>query len=321
MSRTLPPLNALKAFEAAARHESLTLAAAELNVAHAAVSRHIRTLESSLRVALFERTGRGVRLTEDGRELAKALTGAFDQIADATRRYARSPRRRQRLTISSDVTFAAHWLVSRLNRFTSENSGIELTVDASSRLVDFAKEDIDLGIRYGAGEWRYVHAEKLANSDLTAVCSPRLLKSHAPRSPADLPPQALMQEQDRALWPAWLEAAGATGIAPSGPTLLVDLTMMAAEAGQGFALADRIIAADALIAGRLVAPFQDVTIGPYAYYLVRRKDAPVSKAANDFRVWLKAEIARTLAAVDAKLDAAKKPAADPRQPPSRGKKR
>ena len=122
-------MNALKAFEAAARHESLTLGAAELNVAHAAVSRHIRTLRSyTLRVALFERTGRGVRLTDNGRELARSLTEAFDLIANATTRYARSPRRRQRLKITSDVAFATHWLVSRLGRFTSEHPGIELVL-------------------------------------------------------------------------------------------------------------------------------------------------------------------------------------------------
>jgi LysR family transcriptional regulator, glycine cleavage system transcriptional activator len=295
MSRVLPSLNALKAFEAAARHESLTLAAAELNVAHAAISRHIRTLESSLRVALFERTGRGVILTEEGRMLARSLTEAFDLIANATSRYARSPRRRQRLTISSDVALATHWLVSRLGRFTSEHPGIELIIDPSLRLVDFAKDDVDFGIRCGGGAWRNVEAEKLADADLTVVCSPRLLQSSPVRSVTDLPGHALMREQDRALWPAWLEAAGASAISPSGPTLLVDLTMTAAEAGQGFALADRIVAADALLAGRLVSPF-DIKIQPYGYYLVRRQGGAMSKAANDFRAWLKVEISRTIAA-------------------------
>lgn len=301
MSRILPPLNALKAFEAAARHESLTLGAAELNVAHAAVSRHIRTLELSLRVALFERTGRGVRLTDNGRELARSLTEAFDLIANATTRYARSPRRRQRLKITSDVAFATHWLVSRLGRFTSEHPGIELVLEPTPRLVDFSKEDFDLGIRCGAGAWRNIEAEKIADAGLSVVCSPHLLKTKRIRFPADLPGDALMREQDRALWPAWLEAAGAGAIAPSGPSLLVDLTTTAAEAGQGFALADRIVAADALLTGRLVAPFE-VTIEPYAYYLVHRQGGPMSKAACDFRAWIKGEIARTLATLRHKLD-------------------
>jgi LysR family transcriptional regulator, glycine cleavage system transcriptional activator len=189
-------------------------------------------------VALFERTGRGVRLTDNGRELARSLT-------------------------DSDVAFATHWLVSRLGRFTSEHPGIELVLEPTPRLVDFSKEDFDLGIRCGAGAWRNIEAEKIADAGLSVVCNPHLLKTKRIRFPTDLPGDALIREQDRALWPAWLEAAGAGAIAPSGPSLLVDLTTTAAEAGQGFALADRIVAADALLTGRLVAPFE-VTIEPYA---------------------------------------------------------
>lgn len=298
MSRFLPPLNALKAFEAAARHESLTLAATELNVAHAAISRHIKTLETSLRVALFERTGRGVLLTEEGHALAKRLTEAFDLIANATCQYARPQRRRQRLSISSDVAFAAHWLVPRLGRFTSEHPGIDLIVDPNSRLVDFNKEDVDFGIRFGGGDWRNVHSEKLADANLTVMCKPSLLKSSGVKSPLDLPGSQLLREHDRSLWPAWLEAAGATGrVTPSGPTLLADLTMTAAESGQGFALADRVLAAEALRARRLVCPF-DISIKNYGYYLVHAPGTLLSKAAVNFRSWLKTEIERTLAAVN-----------------------
>lgn len=303
MSRALPSLNALKAFEAAARHESLTLAASELNVSHAAISRHVRTLESSLRVALFDRSGRGVTLTEDGRALAAALTSAFDAIANATAPYARTVRRRQRLTITSDVAFAAYWLVPRLGRFTSEHPEIELVVDPSHRLVDLARESVDLGIRFGRGGWRNLHSEKLVDSELTIMCSPSLRQLKALATPADLDGALLLQEQDRGMWPAWLAAAG-VNLKPSGPTLLADLTMTAAEAGQGFALADMLLAADALAARRLVAPFK-ISIKSYAYYLVRPVDGSVSKAAANFATWLNSEIAKTKSSMRQPRSAAK----------------
>lgn len=299
MSRILPPLNALKAFEAAARHESFTLAAAELNVAHAAISRHIRTLETTLRVALFERTGRGVRLTEEGRDLANSLTEAFDVIALATTSYSRPQRRKQRLTITSDIAFAAHWLVPRLGRFTNEHPGIDLIIDPSQRIVDFDKEDFDLGIRFGNGSWRNVESEKLADAELTVMCKPALLKTSGVRAPIDLPGSDLLREHDRSLWPAWLEAAGVKDqITASGPILLADLTMTAAESGQGYALVDQILAAEAILAGRLSRPF-DISIKTHTYYLVSSKDARPSKAAKAFRDWIKSEIDRTVAATTA----------------------
>ena len=296
MSRSLPPLNALKAFEAAARHESLTLAARELNVAHAAVSRHIRTLEAQLGIALFERTGRGVLLTSQGRELARNLKQAFDLIASATARFDRSPRRRQRLSLTCDVAFATHWLVPRLGDFISAYPTAEIVLDPSHRLVDFNKEDVDLGIRYGAGNWPNVATEKLADAHTTVVCHPRFLNARSITSPSDLKPETLMQEQDWQFWPQWFEAANTPNLVPSGPMLLHDLTLTAATAGQGFALADTIVSADAVTAGRLVRPFA-TTIAPYGYYLVSRLGKKPSKISSAFRSWLKAEIAKTELAV------------------------
>ncbi len=295
--RPSPSLNALRAFEAAARHESLSKAAAELNVTHAAISRHVRELEAVLRVMLFERTGRGVVVTEAGRTLASDLTEAFEVLTRATNRFARPARRRNRLVVTSDVPFATYWLVPRLGRFTLANPDIDFVLDPSPRLVDFRKEDVDIGIRFGDGNWRNVTAEHLSGANLTVVCTPELLHRFAVKLPADLPPQMLLQEEDRKYWRLWLAAAGlGDRIVPSGPTLLADLALAAAEAGQGFVLADHIIAADSILASRLVAPF-DVSIAHTGYHLVHRAEAPLAKTAQIFRAWLMSELARTRAAI------------------------
>jgi LysR family glycine cleavage system transcriptional activator len=297
MSRNLPPLNALKAFEAAARHVSFTLAAAELNVSHAAVSRHIRELEAWLGAKLFVRTGRGVELTERGSGYVADLTRAFDMLAAATESVSsRRRRRRQPLVVSVEPSFAALWLVPRLGRFTAANPEVELVLDSTSRLVDFTRNEADLGVRYGRGVWTNVASEELTRTNMTPVCSPGLLRTLKSHAPADLAPGLLLQEESRRYWNEWLEAAGVASLSPEGPTLGLHLTIPAAEAGQGFALADEVIAGDALVGGRLVRPFP-VAIKEYGYYFVRGTDRRETKAMAAFRLWLKGEMAQTLAAV------------------------
>ncbi|MBY0562525.1 transcriptional regulator GcvA [Hyphomicrobium sp.] len=290
MVRRLPPLNALKAFEAAARLSSFSRAADELNVTHAAISRHIRTLESEFRTPLFERTGRGVALTEAGQSFAQELTKGFDLIAAASSRFARPSRRRKRLVVTSDVSFAALWLVPRLGKFTELHPGIDIVLDPSHRLVDFAKEDVDIGIRFGGGEWSGVEARKLVDAGLMLVSSPKFLTDNPLSAPADLDGGLLIQETAKECWNAWLAAAGISGrVVPSGPTLNGDLALAAAEAGQGFALADQIQAGDALLAKRLVRPF-DIVVSRQGYYLVRRAGAKTPDAAAVFETWLAAEL-------------------------------
>lgn len=298
MARNLPPLNALKAFEAAARHESFTAAAAELNVTHAAVSRHIRELEGWLGTKLFVRTGRGVELTERGKGYVIELTRGFDILAAATEGVSgRRRRRRQRLSVSVEPSFAALWLVPRLGRFTAANPDIELILDSTHRLVDFSRDEADVGVRYGRGVWSNVAADVLAGTHLTPVCSPTLLRDTGVHTPSDLPPNLLLQEETRRYWNEWLSAAGvAERITPDGPTLGLHLTIPASEAGQGFALADEVIAGDALVAGRLVRPFP-IAIRDYGYHFVHGADRKETKAMAAFRVWLAAEIAQTLDAV------------------------
>jgi LysR family glycine cleavage system transcriptional activator len=301
MARKLPSLNALKAFECAARHLSFSLAAAELNVTHAAVSRHIRDLEATLGAKLFQRTGRGVQLTEAGQGFATDLTTkAFDALEKAAERFTGGrERRRKPFVISAEVSFAALWLVPRLGSFTSKHPEIDLVLDPTNRLVDFRTEKVDLGVRYGSGEWRDVDARKLIDSDLTPVCSPGLLKVSKVKTPRDLARVTLLQEDPKQHWRDWLEAAGvAEEVAPSGPVLKGHLEIAAAEAGQGFALADVIQAGDALLDNRLVSPF-DVVVRHLAYYLVRQTGTKESKSAAAFRVWLETEIAEHVAAVRA----------------------
>lgn len=290
MVRKLPPLNALKAFEAAARLSSFSRAAEELNVTHAAISRHIRALEADFRTPLFERTGRGVELTEAGRSLAADLTTAFDAIASAAARFARPSRRRKRLSVTSDPSFAALWLVPRLGKFSALHPGIDLVLDATPRLVNFAKEDVDLGIRWGSGTWDNVAVTKLAPAELMLVCSPDFLEAHPVTGATELESGLLIQETAKECWNAWLTAAGvADRIVPSGPTLNGDLVIAAAEAGQGLALADQIQAGDALVSGRLIRPL-DVVATRFGYYLVRRLGGKRPEASEAFEDWLVSEL-------------------------------
>jgi LysR family glycine cleavage system transcriptional activator len=300
MARHLPPLNALKAFEAAARHGSFTLAAAELNVTHAAISRHIRELEGWLGTKLFVRTGRGVEATERAKAYVAEVTRGFDILAMATESVSgrRRRRRQQELVVSTEPSFAALWLVPRLGRFTASNPDIALVLDSTTRLVDFQRGEADVGVRYGRGGWPNVAADLLTVAHLTPMCSPAFLARTAIASPADLPPALLLQEESRRYWNEWLTKAGvADRIAPEGPTLGLHLTIPAAEAGQGFSLADEIIAGDALVGGRLVRPFS-VSVASYGYHFVRAGDRKDTKTIAAFHAWLEAEIAQTVAAVE-----------------------
>ena len=298
MARRLPSLNALRAFETAARQVSFTLAAAELNVTHAAISRHIRELEAWLGAKLFHRTGRGVELTEAGADFARDLTPAFDALVRATERFA-VPRGRNQLVISSEIPFAALWLVPRLGRFTSLHPGIDLVLDPSDRLADFGKNEADLGIRYGLGKWRDVEAVVLIESNYSPVCSPAFLKANAIAQPSDLARATLLQEDTKQHWIDWIAAAGVRGIvSATGPTLKGHLALAAAEAGQGFALADDITAGDALLAKRLVRPF-DISVRHHTYYLVRGAGVKECESATAFHNWLTAELAESVKALQA----------------------
>ncbi|MFZ5673684.1 MAG: transcriptional regulator GcvA [Pseudomonadota bacterium] len=294
MARRLPSLNALRAFEAAGRHESFTAAADELFVTHAAVSRHIRELEEWLGTELFTRTGRGVTLTDAGRRYGARLTPLFDDMAEATREAAAQGTVRT-LNVSVEPSIASRWLVPRLGRFNELHPDIELNIDPDNRLVDFRSDNADLGIRYGLGRWTDVEIQKLISDvEIFPVCSPRLIKDRGPLTPADLDDFNLLHESRKQYWTDWLQASGVTGVEDwRGTVFQGHLAIEAAEAGQGFALGDMILCTDAMLEGRLVRPFALDMKDHGGYFIVRAKGSKESAPARAFREWLQAEMVET----------------------------
>jgi LysR family transcriptional regulator, glycine cleavage system transcriptional activator len=293
MPRRLPSLNALKAFEAAARHQSFTEAAGELFVTHAAISRHIRELEEHLGTQLFIRTGRGVVLTEAGRQLSVSLTPLFDQLAEATRAAAAQGATRK-LNVSVEPSIASRWLVPRLGRFSTQHPDIELNIDPSNRLVDFRVEEQDLGIRYGSGQWTDVDAVKLSDVAIFPVCAPSLLAGYERLAPADLKAFTLLHENRKSWWADWLSANG-VAMEPGwkGVTFQNHLAIEAAEAGQGIALGDQILCTDSIMEGWLARPFPAEIKDHGSYFIVRAKGSKEAAPARVFREWLMGEMADT----------------------------
>src|SRR6476620_6373520 len=208
MLRRLPPLNALKAFEAAARHESFTRAAEELCVTQGAVSHQVKALEAELGVKLFNRERQRLIITEAGRTYLTVLRDAFDRIAVGTDRLGQ----RQNsgvLTVSTSPDFAAKWLVHRLGRFAEAYPDIDLRVSATLHHVDFAREDVDLAVRHGDGNWPGHEVVRLSSEQLFAVCSPKLLSGRQRLArPSDVLKFPLLHLDDRKAWTDWFDATG-----------------------------------------------------------------------------------------------------------------
>jgi LysR family transcriptional regulator, glycine cleavage system transcriptional activator len=293
MPRRLPPLNALKAFEAAARHESFTRAAEDLCVTQGAVSHQVKSLEAELGVKLFNRHRQRLVITEAGRAYLIVVRDAFDRIADGTERLLQ----RQSggaLTVSTSPNFAAKWLVHRLGRFAEAHPEIDLRVSASLHHVDFAREDIDLAIRHGDGTASGLHVTRLCAEELFPVCSPKLLNGgNRLRDPSALGRFTLLHVNDREGWSQWLDFAGVTGVDLSrGPVLnQASMAIDAAVDGQGVALARTALAAWDLIGGRLVRPFEMAMPASYAYWIVCTKAAAKLPKILAFNDWLLTEAA------------------------------
>ena len=293
----LPPLNALRAFEAAARLSSATKAAEELHVTQAAVSHQIRLLEDSLGVELFRRLPRGLMLTDEGQLLLQPLSEAFDQIAGAVERI-RGRAASGVLSVTAPPSFAGGWLVPRLIRFQALHPEIEVHIHSSPRLVDLAREPIDIGIRYGRGNWPGVNALRLMDEDIFPVCAPGMLEAERPlRRPSDLKHHTLIHN-DRFPddWQRWLSAAGVRGIDPfRGPTFdTTSLTHEAAATGLGIAIGRTRLTHRELESGRLIAPFSINLPEEYAYYICsapNRHDQPKARA---FCQWIKEEAKATM---------------------------
>lgn len=289
--RRLPSLKALRAFEAAARHGSFSQAAAELSVTHAAISHQVRALEEELGAPLFHRTGRHVELTERGERLVPVLTAAFEQMADAWAQA--GAKDNATLTVSVEPSFAARWLVLRLGKFNRANPEIELRLLPSSDIVDFAREDVDIGIRYGLGEWPDVVSEKLFEATVYPVCSPALLDPRRPiRKPEDLKSYPLLHEETMQHWVNWLEEAGVKNPrwAMRGPLFIeASLALQAAAGGQGVALANDTLAMADLAEGRLVRLFDIEMPDEEGYWLVYPEGTLKKPRAEAFRRWIREE--------------------------------
>lgn len=295
MPRRLPPMNALKAFEAAARSESFTRAAEELCVTQGAVSQQVKALEVTLGLKLFSRERQRLVITAAGREYLEVVRDALDRIALGTERLLQR-QRAGALTISTSPDFAAKWLVHRLGRFSEAHPDIDLRVSATLHRVDFAREDADLAIRHGDGNWPMLDVVRLCDEQLFPVCSPTLVSGgNRLTQPADLLKLPLLRLDDWTTWSRWFEAAGVNDPIAQGPVLnSASMLIDAAVDGQGVALARTTLAAWDLISGRLMRPFDVSLQMPNTYWIVCPK-ATASLPKNVlFRKWLLAEIAEDM---------------------------
>ena len=294
----IPPLNALKAFEAAARRLNITRAAEELSVTPGAISQQIRILEEHAGAPLVHREGRQIALTDLGAELYPLLHDGFDYLKRAGDLLYR-PNRRHALAISVPPSFAAKWLAPRIARFSAAHPEVEVWMSADMRLADVGGGRVDVAVRYGRGDYTGVRSERLLTADVTPVCSPALLAgAHPLKRPADLAHHVLIHlrpsemEEPRPDWPTWLAARKLNQIeASAGPRF--DQTALAIEAaahGQGVALAPYAFVADDLASGRLVAPFADGALSTELAYHVLTRRSGVSEPARAFVRWMKSEI-------------------------------
>lgn len=287
MSNRLPSLSGLRAFEAAARHLSVTLAAGELSVTPGAVSLQIRDLEQSLGVRLFERKPRRLSLTVDGEGYFKAMRSAFRLMREATDELlARA--RPATLSISCTPTFAAQWLVPRLPNFEERFPGLDIRISASNRLVDFVRDGVDIAIRHGFGRYEGLVSERLLDDDLVPVIAPALRETVPLDTPADLGNHVLIHDVHRQDWRLWLEAMGVADIdAMRGPVFTdSNGAIEAAKAGDGVVLVRLSLVAREIRERRLVAPFSRGVTTELAYYVVYPPGALDRPAVAALRQWL-----------------------------------
>ncbi len=295
----LPPLNALRAFEAAARHLSFTRAAAELNVTPAAIGHQVRALEELLGIPLFRRMNRSLLLTDAAQACLPDLREGFARLGDAVETI-RDSGSQGRLTVTVAPTLAAKWLVPRLDRFWTAHPEINLRIDTAMAELDLAREGVDIGIRFGDGYYPGLRVERLMGEMLFLVCAPALREGPRPLlAPADLRSHVLLhiegETRDRSWpdWPSWLRAAGCAGIdAATGPRFSQTITaVQAAIDAQGVVIAPASTVNDDLEAGRLIKPFADIPGIPteFAWYVVSPESSADNPKVVAFRDWVFAE--------------------------------
>ena len=277
------PLNALRAFEAAARHLNFTRAGLELCVSQGAVSHQVALLEERLGVPLFRRLPRGLALTDEGHALVPVVADAFDRIGGTLDRYA-DGRLREVLTLGVVGTFAAGWLMRRLDRFATACPQIDLRVMTNNNRVDLAGEGLDLAIRFGDGAWHGTHAEPIMPAPLSPLCTPAMAARL--RSPQALAGETLLRSYRADDWSRWFAAAGVAPPSLRGPVFDSSILMVAmAENGLGIALAPPAMFLDHLVTERLVQPFA-IEIDTGNYWLTRLKSRQETPAMRAFADWV-----------------------------------
>jgi len=294
MRHRLPSLSALRAFEAAARNESMTLAGEELSVSPGAISRHVSLLEAHFDCRLFHRRQHGLELTEKGRHFHAELTAAFDRIDTAC----------EDMLGTSDTTvlraviyttFASEWLLPRLSSFRKHCPGIELSLEASWRKISFESDAIDIGVMTGEMETNNIHHDRLFSALYFPVCSPDLIKNGAPlKTPADLKQHTLLHSGVQIPnWHAWLAAAGVPEIDLDRGLAFENssLAFKAAREGAGVALGQQFFLTEDLVSGRLIVPFNLSLQSPRSYYLVCPEKRMGEPHIEAFREWFLAEVA------------------------------
>jgi LysR family glycine cleavage system transcriptional activator len=290
MPTRLPSLNGLRAFEAAARHLSFTLAAAELNVTQTAISHQIRRLEEELGIKLFIRQNRALALTPKAKDYLPGIRAAFDDLRLATDRIQRKSGSRV-LTVSTLASLAAKWLLPRLSSFQQAHPEIDVRITTSTTLVDFRDGDVDAAIRYGRGQWPGLRNEWLMADEMFPVCSPALLTGNKPlRTPEDLAHHVLLSSSNNDDdWRLWLTAVGLPTNISKLPGLSFDLILMTVQAamdGMGVAIGRTSYVQDDIAKGRLVVPFPLKLPVNAGFYLVRPDTRPDPPKLTAFREWL-----------------------------------
>ena len=310
MPNRLPPLNALRAFEAAARHMSFARSAEELNVTQSAVSQHVRQLEDYLGLKLFLRQNNSLTLTVAGRALLPPIRDAFKGLLEATSSV-KSRDFENVLKIGAPPTFSTKWLRSRLANFRQQYPELEIKLIASKKWIDFNREDFDASIRFGQGDYPGLVAENFMTEDIFPVCSPKLFNSTTSlRSLTDLRFHTLLHaehsEDDVTApnWAQWIRAMGVEGIdASKGPSYTpASLAIDAAIAGEGIALAKGKWVHDDILSGKLLKPFEESLPSAFSYYLVY-PEGGISRKVAIFRRWLfEQEGVKAIASVPSKAN-------------------
>jgi len=281
------PLNALRAFEASARHGSFTLAAQELCVTQAAVSQQVKNLETRLNMSLFRRLPRGLALTDEGLALLPALSETFERLQSVLQQF-NEERVREVLNLSVLGTFAVGWLMPRLSEFRKSHPFIDLRLFTHNNRVDLAAEGLDFAIRFGDGAWHGLGSTPLVDSRMSPLCSARLAAEL--KSPEDLLRCELFRSYRADEWPRWFAAAGMAAPLIRGPIFDSSLAMAElATQGLGVALLPVEMFARHLREGLLVQPF-DATVDTGQYWLTWQKSRPHTRAMRDFHDWVSGSV-------------------------------